>query len=97
MIAVLRSTVYIRRYWRLFLLAFISLTSATLLARAVPQILRYVIDQGLPQPFITSVFTPRFLAQGLQIILSRPQLIFSSVLLRGRWPMVPTTWETFAG
>src|SRR5512140_1321054 len=81
MIAVLRSTIYIRRYWRLFLLAFISLTSATLLSLAVPQILRNVIDQGLPQPMDISVFTPRFLAEGLQIVLPRPQLIFSSALL----------------
>ncbi len=72
---------YMRRYWRLAALAFISLVSVTLLSLAVPQILRDVIDHGFPQPFWQSVFTPRFLAEGLQIVQPRPQFIFRAALL----------------
>src|SRR5512143_3776189 len=78
MVPVLRSILYMRRYTRLTLLAFFSLTSATVLALMVPQILRAVLDRGLPQPMITSVFTPRFLAEGLQIAEPHTQLIFSA-------------------
>src|SRR5947207_4482898 len=78
MVPVLRSILYMRRYVRLTLLAFFSLTFATLFSLAVPQILRTVVDHGLPQPMIESVFTPRFLAEGLQIAQPHPQLIFSA-------------------
>jgi ABC-type multidrug transport system fused ATPase/permease subunit len=81
MSAVLRSIAYMRRYWRLAALAFISLLSVTLLSLAVPQILRDVIDHGFPQPFWQSIFTPRFLAEGLQIVQPRPQFIFRAALL----------------
>ncbi len=78
MVPVLRSILYMRRYGRQTFLAFFSLTSATLLSLAVPQILRDVVDRGLPQPALKSVFTPRFLAEGLQIAKPHPQLIFSA-------------------
>src|SRR5688500_13982953 len=81
MVPILRSLRYLRRYWRVTLLAFFSLTSATLLALAVPQILRAVVDRGLPQPVLKSVFTARFLAEGLQIALPHPYLIFSAAAL----------------
>jgi ATP-binding cassette, subfamily B, multidrug efflux pump len=81
MVPVLRSILYMRRYVRLTLLAFFSLTSATLLSLVVPQILRSVVDQGLPQPVLKSVFTPRFLAEGLQIAQPHSQLIFSAAFL----------------
>lgn len=78
MISVLRSVAYMRRYWRSALLAFVSLTAATLLSLTVPQILRNVVDQGLPQPITRSVFTARFLSEGLNIALPHPQLIFAA-------------------
>ncbi|MCC7449842.1 MAG: ABC transporter ATP-binding protein [Anaerolineae bacterium] len=81
MSAVFRSISYIRRYWGLALLAFFSLTAATVLALAVPQILRNVIDKGLPQPLLQALFTPRFLSEGLQVAFPRPQLIFTSAIL----------------
>jgi len=81
MSAVFRSISYIRRYRGLALLAFFSLTAATVLALAVPQILRNVIDQGLPQPLLQALFTPRFLSEGLQVAFPRPQLIFTSAIL----------------
>src|SRR5712691_725351 len=81
MIAVLRSLGYIRPYWRLALLAFLSLLAATVLSLVVPQVLREVVDRGLPQPFIQAIFTRRFLAEGLQITRAQPQLIFVSAAL----------------
>ncbi len=78
MIAVLRSVAYIRRYWKLAILAFFSLMSATLFSLIVPQILREVIDQGLPQPLSSALFTPRFLSEGLAITLPQPRLIFTA-------------------
>ncbi len=81
MISVLRSLAYMRRHWRLALLAFASLTAATLLSLVVPQVLRDVVDHGLPQPVLRSIFTPRFLSEGLNIAVPHPQLIFSAAAL----------------
>src|ERR1041385_2882826 len=81
MLSVLRSAGYLRRYWRLALLAFFSLTSATLLSLTVPQILRDVIDQGLPITWPNALFTERFLSEGLAISAPHPQLIFEAALL----------------
>ena len=50
MIPVLRSIAHIRQYWWLAILAFTSLALATVFSLLVPQILRTVIDQGLPLP-----------------------------------------------
>jgi len=44
-----RSVAYVRRYWRLAMLAFASLLSATFLSLFVPQILKAVIDRGMPR------------------------------------------------
>ncbi len=81
MLSVLRSAGYLRRYWRLALLAFFSLTSATLLSLTVPQILRNVIDEGLPIAWPNGLFTQRFLSEGLTLSVPHPQLIFQAALL----------------
>src|SRR5579859_7771918 len=81
MLSVLRAMAYLRRHWQLTLLAIISLTAATLLSLAVPQILRDVIDQGLPLSWPQAIYSPRFLADGLQVISPRPQLIFQAAIL----------------
>lgn len=78
MLAVLRSIAYMRRYWRLALLAFLSLSTTTLLSLVVPQILRDVVDHGLPQKLANAIFTPRFLGEGFQMIRPQPQLIFAA-------------------
>src|SRR5258706_5898981 len=79
MIPVLRSIAYIRRYWSLTLLACFSLTMATLLSLAVPQILRDVLDRGLPQPSTNPLSTT--LTQGLQPGKPNTQLIVASAVL----------------
>src|SRR5260221_14212999 len=81
MIPLLRSIAYIRRYWLIATLAFISLSLATLFSLTVPQILRNVIDHGLPLTFPGAYFTPRFIAEGLEVSQPRPQLIFTSAFL----------------
>jgi ATP-binding cassette subfamily B protein len=81
MISVLRSLAFMRRYWPLVLLALVSLVSATLLALAVPQILRNVVDNGLPHPLSEALFTPRFLSDGLGVTGAHPSLIFEAALL----------------
>src|SRR4051812_28647182 len=81
MIPVLRSIAYIRRYWLLATAAFVSLSLATLFSLTVPQILRNVIDHGLPIAFPGAYFTPRFIAEGLEVSQPRPQLIFTSAFL----------------
>ncbi len=81
MISVLRSVAFMRRYWQAVLLAFISLVAATVLSLVVPQILAVVVDNGLPQPLYTAIFTPRFLSVGLDVAYPHPQLIFQAALL----------------
>ena len=81
MFAVLRAVAFMRRYWTLTVLAFSSLTLATLLSLVVPQVLRDVVDQGLPQPLPQMVFTPRFLSDGLAVSLPHPDLIFKAAVL----------------
>lgn len=81
MFAVLRAVAFMRRYWRLTALAFGSLTAATLLSLVVPQVLRDVVDRGLPQPLPLMVFTSRFLSDGLAVTLPHPDLIFKAALL----------------
>src|SRR5258706_8053705 len=81
MIPLLRSIAYIRRYWLIATLASISLSLATLFPLTVPQILRNVIDHGLPLALPGAFFTPRFAAEGLEIAQPRPQLIFTSAFL----------------
>src|SRR5579864_8883819 len=81
MFAVLRAVAFMRRYWTLTVLAFGSLTTATLLSLVVPQVLRNVVDQGLPQPLPLMVFTPRFLSDGLAVTSPHPDLIFKAALL----------------
>jgi ATP-binding cassette subfamily B protein len=76
MIPVLRSIGYMRRYLGMALLGLICSVVAMLLSLAVPQILREVVDQGLPQPIDQAIFLPRFMNLGLQIIQPRPELIF---------------------
>ena len=77
MIEVLRSLLYLKRYWQLTLLAFFSLVSATVLSLSVPQILRNVIDQGLPQGAIVPSLATNNLAQSLQFRQAHSQLIAS--------------------
>jgi ATP-binding cassette subfamily B protein len=67
-----------RRYWSLTILAFGSLTAATLLSLLVPQVLRTVVDSGLPEALNTMLFTPRFLSAGLDAINPHPTLIFEA-------------------
>src|SRR5258707_13131539 len=81
MVSVLRAMAYLRRHWGLALLATTSLTLATLFSLAVPQILRNVIDQGLPVSWPQAMFSARFLADGFQVITPRPQLIFQAAIL----------------
>ncbi len=81
MISVLRSVAFMRRYWQLAALALISLVTATLLSLAVPQILRNVVDDGLPHPLAQSLFTAHFLRSGLLITEAHPTLIFGAALL----------------
>jgi ATP-binding cassette, subfamily B, multidrug efflux pump len=81
MIPVLRSIAYIRRYWPLATFAFISLSLATLFSLIVPQILRNVIDHGLPMALPGAYFTSRFMSEGLEVNQPRPQLIFTSAAL----------------
>jgi ATP-binding cassette, subfamily B, multidrug efflux pump len=81
MVPVLRSIAYIRRYWRLAALAFISLSLATVFSLTVPQILRNVIDHGLPLPFERALVSPRLLSEGLVITHPSPQFIFQAALL----------------
>ncbi|MHB8626203.1 MAG: ABC transporter ATP-binding protein [Aggregatilineales bacterium] len=81
MFAVLRAVAFMRRYWKLTALAFGSLTAATLLSLVVPQVLRDVVDQGLPQPLPQMLFTPRFLSDGLGVTLPHPDLIFKAAVL----------------
>ncbi|MEP7288306.1 MAG: ABC transporter ATP-binding protein [Chloroflexota bacterium] len=78
MSSVLRAIAYMRRYWALTLLAFLSLLAATTLSLFVPQILREVVDRGLPQPFARAILLPRFLDEGLQMTRPQPQLIFAA-------------------
>ncbi|HVO44222.1 MAG TPA: ABC transporter ATP-binding protein [Aggregatilineales bacterium] len=72
----LRSIGYMRRYLALAVLGLISSVAAMLFALLVPQILREVIDLGLPQPIERAIFLPRFLSDGLEIVQPRPPLIF---------------------
>src|SRR5579859_1067628 len=78
MFSVLRAIAYMRRYWRLTLLAFGSLLAATFLSLAVPQVLRDVVDQGLPQVLPDAIFTPRFMSDGLRMLDPHPTLIFEA-------------------
>jgi ATP-binding cassette, subfamily B, multidrug efflux pump len=81
MLAVLRSVAYVRRYWRLALLAFISLSTATVLSLAVPSILRNVIDNGLPHTVARPSHFPPFLGEHLELVLPRPDLLFAAAIL----------------
>jgi ATP-binding cassette, subfamily B, multidrug efflux pump len=79
MISVLRAIAYVRHYRSLALLACFSLMTATLLSLAVPQILRDVLDRGLPQPSANPLSTT--LTQGLQPGKPNTQLILASAVL----------------
>jgi len=81
MISVLRSVAFMGRYWRSVLVALFSLIAATALSLAVPQILRSVVDNGLPQPLTDMLFTPRFLSAGLASTVPHAGFIFESALL----------------
>src|SRR5450432_556764 len=81
MILVLRSIAHIRQYWWLALLAFTSLALATVFSLLVPQILRDVIDQGLPLPWPQAMFSGRLLIDGLKVAVARPPLVFEAALL----------------
>src|SRR5262249_360670 len=81
MVPVLRSIAYIRYHWQLALLAFLSLVAATFFSLTVPQILKNVIDGGLPQPLALAIASPRLLSEGLQVLRPQPQLIFMAALL----------------
>lgn len=84
MLSVLRAIAYLRRYWHLAVLAFLSLTAGTVLSLMVPRILQEVVDRGLPHSLTRSVFTLRFLRDGLDILRADPPLIFlAAVLLFG--------------
>jgi ABC-type multidrug transport system fused ATPase/permease subunit len=87
MIAVLRAVAYIRPYWRLALLAFVSLMSATLLALVVPQILRLVIDRGLApevvQMSMYTRFTPPFISGATPPAPRADLIIISAFALLG--------------
>ena len=78
MLSVFRTVAYMRRYWSLTVLAFGSLTMATLLSLLVPQVLRTVVDSGLPETFSDLVFSPRMLSAGLVAINPHPTLIFEA-------------------
>src|SRR5258708_1268319 len=81
MIPVLRSIAHIRQHWRLAILAFTSLALATVFSLLVPQILRTVIDQGLPLPWPQAMFSGRLLVDGLQVAVARPSLVFQAAVL----------------
>lgn len=79
MFPLVRSLAYIRRYWRLTLLAFTSLTAATVLSLVVPRILREVIDRGMPNAAVggyRAIVGPQF-----WLNIPRPDLIFLAALL----------------
>ncbi len=79
-----RSVAYIRRYWRLAILAFVSLLAATILSLYVPQILRDVIDRGMPH--LTgrgeAKFTFPFPAPRPDLILAAALLLLGLSLIR---------------
>ena len=81
MIPVLRSIAHIRQHWRLAILAFTSLALATVFSLLVPQILRTVIDQGLPLPWPQAMFSGRLLVDGLKVAVASPSLVFQAALL----------------
>jgi len=47
----------------------------------VPQILRTVIDQGLPLPWPQAMFSGRLLVDGLKVRWRVPSLVFQAALL----------------
>src|SRR5258708_17605731 len=75
---ILRSLSYMKRHMRLTILAFVSMTSATLFSLIIPQVLREVVDRGLPVPLSVAMFTPRFANEGLLMTFPQPNLIFEA-------------------